>query len=76
MVHVVRIIARWPHNFFLPGVFFSFGINSLVVKHYEIIMETYTRTLENVGEAILGWSDPENKYRGFTEVSEVNCSVV
>jgi elongation of very long chain fatty acids protein 4 len=30
-------------------------------------MEVYTRTLESVGESILGWADPENNFRGYTE---------
>jgi len=34
-------------------------------------MEVYKETMQQVGEAILNWSDPENKFRGFTEVSEM-----
>mmetsp|Transcript_20542 Transcript_20542/g.29697 ORF Transcript_20542/g.29697 Transcript_20542/m.29697 type:complete len:275 (+) Transcript_20542:79-903(+) len=30
-------------------------------------MDNYIATLDSVGEAILQWSDPENKYRGYTE---------
>ena len=32
-------------------------------------MDKYVETLDKVGEAILTWADPENKYRGHTEVS-------
>jgi hypothetical protein len=31
-------------------------------------MQAYTETLQNVGESILQWSDPETKFRGHTEV--------
>lgn len=31
--------------------------------------EQYTKVLDSVGESILAWADPENKFRGFTEVS-------
>ena len=31
-------------------------------------MDNYVATLDKVGEAILAWADPENKYRGYTEV--------
>jgi len=30
-------------------------------------MDNYVATLDKVGEAILAWADPENKYRGYTE---------
>ncbi|CAB9500829.1 of very long chain fatty acids protein [Seminavis robusta] len=30
-------------------------------------MEVYTQTISNIGESILEWSDPENKFRGHTE---------
>mmetsp|Transcript_49546 Transcript_49546/g.73824 ORF Transcript_49546/g.73824 Transcript_49546/m.73824 type:complete len:277 (-) Transcript_49546:281-1111(-) len=30
-------------------------------------MDNYVSTLNNVGESILTWADPENKYRGYTE---------
>ena len=30
-------------------------------------METYLSTVDSVGESILTWADPENKFRGYTE---------
>lgn len=30
-------------------------------------MDAYISTMDSVGEAILTWADPENKYRGYTE---------
>ena len=38
-------------------------------------MDKYTETLDKVGEAILTWADPENKYRGHTEVSLASTSM-
>ena len=35
-------------------------------------MEVYTQTVGDLGESILQWADPENKFRGFTEVSMVD----
>jgi hypothetical protein len=32
--------------------------------------EKYTATLESVGESILNWADPENQFRGHTNVRE------
>ena len=31
-------------------------------------MDVYLSTLDSVGEAILSWADPQNKFRGYTEV--------
>jgi hypothetical protein len=31
-------------------------------------MDNYLETLDSVGESILVWADPENKFRGHTEV--------
>lgn len=36
-------------------------------------MEAYTQTIGDIGESILQWSDPENKFRGHTEVSRQNA---
>ena len=33
-------------------------------------MDDYVATLNNAGESILQWADPENKFRGFTEVRD------
>lgn len=35
-------------------------------------MDTYIDTLNGFGDKILTWADPENQYRGPTEVSK-NC---
>jgi hypothetical protein len=32
-------------------------------------MDSYVETLNNVGESIIAWADPESKYRGHTDVS-------
>jgi hypothetical protein len=31
-------------------------------------MDNYLATLDSIGESILVWADPENKFRGYTEV--------
>ena len=31
-------------------------------------MDDYVETLNSWGETILVWADPENKFRGYTEV--------
>lgn len=33
-------------------------------------MDVYFTTLDNIGESILKWADPERNFRGFTEVSK------
>jgi hypothetical protein len=33
----------------------------------------YISKLDDIGEAILKWSDPENLYRGHTEVRYIQC---
>lgn len=38
-------------------------------------MDTYIETLNGVGDKILTWADPENQYRGPTEVSK-NCVLI
>ena len=32
--------------------------------------ETYMETLDSVGEAILSWADPEDKFVGYTRVRD------
>jgi hypothetical protein len=36
----------------------------------ETTMDQYTDTLNSVGESILTWADPENQFRGHTNVRE------
>lgn len=33
-------------------------------------MDTYIATLNRVGDSIVAWADPDNKYTGYTDVSE------
>ena len=32
-------------------------------------MEAYYEKIDALGETLLNWADPENQYRGYTEVS-------
>lgn len=53
--------------------------NKKSLSHFRInsnnmsFMDTYIATLDSVGESILKWSDPEEQFRGFTNVSK-DCS--
>lgn len=32
-------------------------------------MDTYYSTLDSIGDSIVEWTDPESKFRGYTDVS-------
>jgi hypothetical protein len=36
--------------------------------------DEYITKLEEIGESIIQWMDPENLYHGHTEVRSVQCS--
>jgi hypothetical protein len=59
---------------FLPRVFARDDFPPFHLWHHtrrrrrRLTMEDYLKTLDSVGESILVWADPENKFRGHTEV--------
>jgi len=34
-------------------------------------MEAYLNTMDSIGESILNWADPDNQFRGYTEVCRI-----
>lgn len=49
-------------------------LSHLLVKTIRLAMDDYVDTLNSWGETILVWADPENKFRGYTEVRQTEQS--
>ena len=46
-----------------------YGLQPLSKVTQQFNMDTYFSTLDSIGESIVAWTDPENQFRGHTDVS-------